>query len=140
MADVHTPAQRSYNMSQVRSKNTRPELIVRKFLHAHGFRYRLHDKTLPGKPDVVLPKYRTVIFVHGCFYHGHEGCRYYVVPKTRTNWWLDKINGNKRRDIDNETKLVAEGWKIITIFECELKPKTKDATLQNLLSQFKSTP
>lgn len=133
MADVHTPAQRSYNMSRVRNKDTKPELIVRKFLHAHGFRYRLHDKTLPSKPDVVLPKYKTVIFVHGCFYHGHEGCRYFVVLKTRTDWWLDKINGNKRRDAENEAKLVADGWRIITIFECELKPKTKEATLHTSL-------
>lgn len=132
MADVHTPAQRSYNMSRVRSKDTKPELIVRKFLHANGFRYRLHDKKLPGKPDVVLPKYKTIIFVHGCFYHGHEGCRYFVVPKTRTDWWLDKINGNKRRDTENEAKLVADGWRIITIFECGLKPKTKEATLQKI--------
>ena len=134
MADVHTPQQRSYNMSRVRGKDTKPELIVRKYLHAHGFRYRLHDKKLPGKPDVVLPKYKTVIFVHGCFFHGHDGCRYFVVPKTRTDWWLDKINGNKRRDAQHEAKLVADGWKIITIFECELKPKTKEATLQNLLN------
>lgn len=98
MADVHTPEQRSYNMSRVRSKDTKPELIVRKFLHAHGFRYRLHDKKLPGKPDVVLPKYKTVVFIHGCFYHGHEGCRYFVGSKTHTDWWLDKIKGNKRRD------------------------------------------
>lgn len=134
MADVHTPEQRSYNMSRVRSKDTKPELIVRKFLHAHGYRYRLHDKTLPGTPDVVLPKYKTVIFVHGCFFHGHDGCRYFVVPKTRTDWWMDKINGNKRRDAENEAKLVADGWKIITIFECALKPKTKESTLHNLLN------
>lgn len=125
MADVHTPEQRSYNMSKVRSKDTKPELLVRKFLHAHGFRYRLHDKKLPGKPDIVLPKYKTIIFVHGCFYHGHEGCSYFVVPKTRTDWWHNKINGNKRRDTENEAKLVAEKWKVITIFECELKPKTR---------------
>ena len=137
MADVHTPQQRSYNMSRVRSKDTKPELIVRKYLYAHGFRYRLHDKKLPGKPDVVLPKYKTVIFVHGCFFHGHDDCRYFVVPKTRTDWWLDKINGNKHRDAQNENKLVAAGWKIITIFECELKPKTKEATLQNLLENLK---
>lgn len=118
MADVHTPEQRSYNMSRVKSKDTKPELIVRKFLHGHGFRYRLHDKKLPGTPDVVLPMYRTVIFVHGCFYHGHDGCRYFVVPKTRTDWWLDKINGNRSRDAKNEALLVAAGWKIIIIFEC----------------------
>ena len=98
-----------YNMSRARSKDTKPELIVRKFLHAHGFRYKLHEKKLLGKPDVVLPKYKTVIFIHGCFYHGHEGCRYFVVPKTRTDWWLDKINGNKHRDANNEAKSIVEG-------------------------------
>jgi DNA mismatch endonuclease (patch repair protein) len=133
MADVHTPEQRSFNMSRVKSKDTKPELIVRKFLHAHGFRYRLHDKKLPGKPDLVLPKYKTVIFVHGCFFHGHEGCRYFVVPKTRTEWWLDKINGNRRRDADNNDKISAANWHIITVYECELKPASRERTLQNLI-------
>ena len=133
MADVHTPAQRSYNMSRVKSKDTKPELTVRKFLHGHGFRYRLHDKTLPGTPDLVLPKYKTVIFVHGCFFHGHDNCRYFVVPKTRTDWWLNKINTNKRHDAENESKLVSQGWEIITIFECELRPKVREGRLQNLL-------
>jgi DNA mismatch endonuclease (patch repair protein) len=123
-------------MSRVRSKDTKPELMVRKFLHAHGFRYRLHDKKLPGKPDVVLPKYKTVIFVHGCFYHGHEGCRYFVVPKTRTDWWLDKINGNRRRDLTNNAKLIEANWRILTVFECELKPAIREQTLQNLLNQL----
>jgi DNA mismatch endonuclease (patch repair protein) len=86
MADVHDKATRSYNMSRIRAKNTKPELLVRKFLHAQGFRFRLHDKKLPGKPDIVLPKHKTVIFIHGCFWHGHKGCKYYVVPKTRTDW------------------------------------------------------
>jgi DNA mismatch endonuclease, patch repair protein len=142
MADVHTPEQRSFNMSRVKSKDTKPELMVRKFLHAHGFRYRLHDKKLPGKPDIVLPKYKTVIFVHGCFYHGHEGCRYFVVPKTRTEWWLDKINGNRRRDADNNAKIAAADWRIITVYECELKPTSREQTLQNLLDQLNqiSTP
>jgi DNA mismatch endonuclease, patch repair protein len=140
MADVHTPEQRSYNMSRVKSKDTKPELTVRKYLHAHGFRYKLHEKTLPGKPDLVLPKYRTVIFVHGCFYHGHEGCRYFVVPKTRTEWWLDKINGNRSRDAVNNAKLVAEGWNIITIYECELKPASREQTLQNLTEQLNQIP
>src|SRR6266487_4753063 len=98
MADVHDKETRSYNMSRIKSRNTKPELLVRKFLHAHGFRYRLHVKDLPGKPDIVLPKYRTVIFIHGCFWHGHEGCKYFVVPKTRTEWWLTKINSNKAND------------------------------------------
>jgi len=136
MADVHTPEQRSFNMSRVRSKDTKPELIVRKFLHAHGFRYKLHDKKLPGKPDLVLPKYKTVIFVHGCFFHGHEGCRYFVVPKTRTEWWLDKINGNRRRDNENNTKLTALNWRILTVFECELKPAIRQETLQNLIHEL----
>ena len=90
MADVHDKQTRSYNMSQIRSRNTKPELLVRKFLDAHGFRYRLHVKDLPGKPDLVLPKYKTVIFIHGCFWHGHENCKYFVVPKTTTEWWLTK--------------------------------------------------
>ncbi len=91
-------------MAAIKGKNTKPELLVRRFLHANGFRYKLHDKSLPGKPDIVLPKYKTVIFVHacppwrGCFWHGHEGCKYYVVPKTRTEWWLNKINGNIAKD------------------------------------------
>ncbi|MFD2574634.1 very short patch repair endonuclease [Spirosoma soli] len=123
-------------MSRVRSKDTKPELVVRKFLHAQGFRYRLHDKKLPGKPDIVLPKYKTVIFVHGCFYHGHEGCRYFVVPKTRTEWWLDKINGNRRRDADNNAKISAANWRIIIVYECELKPASRERTLQNLLDQL----
>lgn len=134
MADVHTPEQRSYNMSRVKSKDTKPEMMVRKFLHASGFRYRLHEKKLPGKPDIVLPKYKTVIFVHGCFYHGHEGCRYFVVPKTRTDWWLDKINGNRRRDATNYVKLSEANWRIITVYECELKPASREQTLQNLLN------
>jgi len=86
-------------MSQIKSKDTKPELLVRKFLFANGFRYKLHDKNLPGKPDIVLPKYKTVIFVHGCFWHGHVNCKYYVVPKTKTQWWLDKIGKNIERDI-----------------------------------------
>ncbi|MGI8636005.1 MAG: very short patch repair endonuclease [Segetibacter sp.] len=94
MADVHDKETRSYNMSRIKGKDTKPEMLVRKFLHGEGFRYRIHAKNLPGKPDIVLPKYKTVIFVHGCFWHGHEGGKYYVVPKTRTEWWLNKIIGN----------------------------------------------
>jgi DNA mismatch endonuclease (patch repair protein) len=136
MADVHTPAQRSYNMSRIKGKNTKPEMLVRKFLHANGFRYRLHDKKLPGKPDIVLPKYKTVIFVHGCFWHGHEGCKYYVVPKTKTEWWLNKINGNKANDTKAFIVLQEEGWKIITLWECDLKPAGIDKTLHNLLKRL----
>ena len=99
MADLHDKKTRSYNMSRIPNKDTKPELIVRKFLFRKGFRYRLNVQNLPGKPDIVLPKYKTVIFIHGCFWHGHGGCKYFTVPKTRTEWWLDKINGNKINDI-----------------------------------------
>jgi DNA mismatch endonuclease, patch repair protein len=136
MADVHTPEIRSYNMSQIRNKNTKPELIVRKFLFSHGFRYRINDKKLSGKPDIVLPKYKTVIFVHGCFWHGHEGCKYFVIPKTRTEWWLNKITGNKQKDIENFNKLRSFGWKVLTIFECELKTSNLNNTFNSLLSEL----
>src|SRR5436190_5988827 len=113
MADVHTKEQRSFNMSRIRSRNTKPEMLVRRFLHAQRFRYRLHVKDLPGKPDIVLPKYKTVIFVHGCFWHGHTGCRYFVVPKTRTEWWMNKINGNRANDTKSLKALKKYGWKVI---------------------------
>jgi len=132
MADVHTKEIRSYNMSRIRSKDTKPEMLVRKFLHKHGFRYRLHVKDLPGKPDIVLPKYKTVIFIHGCFWHGHEGCKYYVIPKTRTEWWLHKIQGNATNDTNAESQLKSSGWNIIKIWECELKPSFTNETLLNL--------
>ena len=121
MADVHTAETRSYNMSQIRSKNTRPELIVRKTLFANGFRFRLHKSDLPGKPDIVLKKFKTVIFIQGCFWHGHQNCKYFVVPKTRTEWWLQKINRNRELDQINTGKLSDLGWQIIEIFECQLK-------------------
>src|SRR5687767_4060692 len=138
MADVHTTEIRSYNMSRISSTNTKPEILVRRFLHANGFRYKLHDKTLPGKPDLVLPKYKTVIFVHGCFWHGHEGCRYYVVPKTRTEWWLNKINGNIANDKKAAEALLASGWKIIEVWECELKSANFSATLKKIAETLKA--
>jgi len=136
MADVHNKATRSYNMSRIRGKNTRPEMLVRRFLHANGFRYKLHDKTLPGKPDIVLPKYKTVIFVHGCFWHGHEGCKYFVIPKTRTQWWTDKINGNIANDEKAIKALKKDGWKIINVWECDLKPAKVEETLNALLTKL----
>ena len=136
MADVHDKATRSYNMSRIKGKDTKPEMLVRKFLHANGFRYRLHVKDLPGKPDIVLPKYKTVIFVHGCFWHGHEECKYYVVPKTKTEWWLNKINTNIANDVKAVNALKEAGWKIITLWECELKKSTVTDTLQHLLSSI----
>ncbi|WP_242923098.1 very short patch repair endonuclease [Pontibacter liquoris] len=137
MADVHSKETRSYNMSRIKGKNTKPELIVRKFLFSEGYRYRLHVKELPGKPDIVLPKYKTVINVHGCFWHGHEGCKSYVIPKTNTEWWLRKINRNKVRDDQNLVKLTQDGWKVLTIFECELKPKLRAQTLSSILDFLK---
>ena len=123
MADVHSKEIRSYNMSRIRGKNTKPEILIRKSLFSKGFRYNLHSKNLPGKPDIVLPKYKTVIFVHGCFWHGHEGCQYYVIPKTRTEFWLNKINTNIQNDMKNLISLRNMGWNVITIWECETKKK-----------------
>jgi DNA mismatch endonuclease (patch repair protein) len=131
--DVHEPEVRSYNMSQIKGKDTKPEMLVRKFLFSKGFRYRLHAKNLPGKPDIVLPKYKTVIFVHGCFWHGHEGCKYFVVPKTRTDWWLNKINTNRTNDERSNSLLGKETWKIIILWECELKPGVVEKTLKSLI-------
>lgn len=124
-------------MSRIKGKDTKPELLVRKFLFAQGFRYRLHDKKLPGKPDIVLPKYKTVIFIHGCFWHGHKGCRYYVIPKTRTEWWLSKINVNEVKDSVNTDKLKHENWKVIVLWECELKPDKRQETLTELLNELR---
>lgn len=132
MADVHDVDTRSYNMSCVKSKNTKPEIWVRKYLFACGFRYRINVKRLPGTPDIVLPKYKTAIFVNGCFWHGHKNCRYFVIPKTRTEWWLDKINRNIERDQANFRALKKLGWRVVTIWECQLKPAIIYDTLLNL--------
>lgn len=123
MADVHSKETRSYNMSRIKNKDTKPEVLIRSFLHKKGFRYRLHVKNMPGKPDIVLPKYKIVIFINGCFWHGHNGCKYFKVPKTRTEWWLNKINTNINNDIKAIQSLRDLGWKIITIWECETKLK-----------------
>jgi DNA mismatch endonuclease (patch repair protein) len=132
MADVHSEKVRSYNMSRIKAKNTKPEVLVRKFLHNKGLRFRLHPAGMPGKPDVVLPKYKTVIFVHGCFWHGHAGCRYFVVPKTRTEFWTEKIRSNQIRDEKATHELTAAGWRVITVWECELKPTLREQTLNRL--------
>ena len=112
MADVHEPETRSYNMSQIKGKDTKPEMIVRKFLHSNGFRYRLHVKDLPGKPDLVLPKYNSVIFVHGCFWHAHEGCKYFKMPKSRIDYWKPKLLGNRERDKKHKKLLLGMGCKL----------------------------
>ena len=136
MADKHSKEVRSYNMSQIKGKNTKPEMLVRKYLHAHGFRYRLHSKNLPGKPDIVLPKYKTIIFVHGCFWHGHKDCKYFVVPKTNTDFWLKKINGNISNDEKTIKALTENGWKIIVVWECELKKDNMDIKLDKIIKKL----
>ncbi len=124
MADVVTREKRSAMMAGIRGKNTRPEILIRKALYATGFRYRLHGKELPGKPDLVLPKYKTVVFVHGCFWHRHH-CHLFKWPSTRRDFWEEKINGNASRDEIQKQQLLAMGWKIIIVWECALKGKQK---------------
>ena len=125
-------------MSRIRGTNTKPELLVRKYLFSQGFRYKINDKKLPGKPDVVLPKYKTVIFINGCFWHGHDGCRYFVVPKTRTEWWLSKIKMTKLNDNINHMALKNVGWKVLIIWECELRPDRRDETLSRICNVLKN--
>lgn len=120
-------------MSNIRSKNTRPEILVRKYLFSQGVRFRVNVKKLPGTPDIVLRKYRTVIFVNGCFWHGHEGCKYYVLPKTNTEFWKEKIEKNKERDLKERVQLRSMGWHVILLWECQLRGKTRDENLRGLL-------
>ena len=123
MVDIVSAAKRSEMMAGIRGKNTKPEMTVRKLLHAAGFRFRLHDKQLPGKPDIVLPKWQTVIFVHGCFWHGHENCRIFRLPKSRQDFWKSKITDNTGRDKVVRRALTEAGWKIVVIWECSMKGK-----------------
>ncbi len=132
MADVHSKETRSYNMSRIRSKNTKPEEIVRKYLFSKGFRYRKNDPRLSGKPDIVLPKYKTVIFVNGCFWHHHEGCRYFKWPESNAEFWKKKINENVSHDKLCCQKLENEGWRVLIVWECELKKNRRKETLENL--------
>ena len=137
MADVLTTEQRRRCMSQVKSKNTKPEMLVRSYLHAKGFRFRLHKKDLPGKPDIVLPRYKTAIFVNGCFWHGHEGCSYAALPSTNKEFWETKISQNRERDERTYEKLHSMGWNVIVIWQCQLKQKTKEQTLIKLTHDIK---
>ena len=130
--DKLTKEQRHRCMSAIKSKSTKPELLVRKFLFSRGFRYRLNHPRLPGHPDLVLRKYRTVIFVNGCFWHGHEGCKSYKLPKTNVVFWKNKIMRNQSRDIEEMRQLAAKGWHCITVWECQLKPKVRQQTLDAL--------
>lgn len=134
--DVHDKKTRSYNMSRIKGKNTKPEEIVRKYLFSHGFRYRKNDKRLPGTPDIVLPKYKTAIFVNGCFWHGHAGCKYFVYPQNNAEFWKNKIKTNIERDQKKETQLKKLGWHVITIWECQLKPRVREENLLKLIKKL----
>lgn len=136
MPDRLTPEQRHKNMSSIRSRNTKPEILVRQYLWSHGYRYRLNSKKLPGKPDIVLAKYKTCIFINGCFWHGHEGCKYYTIPKSNTEFWLSKVARNRQRDQQVLQKLETMGWHCITIWECELKKEKRQQTLDSLLNKL----
>lgn len=138
MADNQTEEERSYNMSRIKSDNTKPEEFVRKHLFAKGFRYRKNDKRYPGKPDIVLPKYKTVIFINGCFWHMHD-CPKFVMPKSKQEYWKPKLEKNRERDLKNYSLLKSSGWKVIVIWECELTTKEKRAArMQRLIEEIKN--
>lgn len=136
--DNRSKEARSRNMSNIPSKNTKPEETVRKYLFAHGLRYRKNVSKLPGKPDIVLPKYKTVIFVNGCFWHGHEGCKYFVPPKTNTEFWYAKFKYNQERDERNYQKLRDLGWRILIIWECEIRHGDADKRLERLVEEIRT--
>lgn len=128
-----TPEQRHKCMAAIKGKDTKPEMLVRRYLHACGFRYSLHCKKLPGSPDLVFRSLRTVIFIHGCFWHGHEKCKYYRLPKSNTEFWRDKVEQNRQRDSAVIQELESKGWRVFIIWECELKNKsTREATLRRM--------
>lgn len=136
MADVFSKEKRSWIMSRIKGKDSLPEMVVRRYLHAKGFRYRLHVKSLPGKPDIVLPKYKTAILIHGCFWHAHGNCKKASLPKTKTEWWKSKLEKNKQNDLKTEKALKKLGWKVITIWQCQLKSSKFDSTINKLLRQL----
>lgn len=123
--DNISPEKRSWNMGKIRAKNTGPEIIVRSLLHSLGYRFRIHSEKLPGHPDIVLPKYKTIIFIHGCFWHRHRKCKYAYTPKTRTEFWNTKFSGNIKRDREVQFELKQLGWRVLIIWECEISDKTK---------------
>lgn len=137
MADTMTPEQRHRCMAAIKGKDTKPEIIVRKYLFSRGLRFRIQVRKLPGNPDIVLPKYKTVIFVDGCFWHGHEGCKYFKMPKSNVEFWQNKIDRNIARDIRNEAELKALGWRVIRIWGCEFKPVSgRDEYLSRLYDRI----
>lgn len=133
---MHDKATRSYNIGLIRTKNTKPGMLVRKFLHAQGFRYTLHNKKTSGKPEIVFPKHKTIVFIHGCSWLRHKNSQYFVVPKTRTEWWVNKINSNKANDEKAMKALRKEGWRIINLWECDLKSAKVEWTFKKLLRSF----
>jgi DNA mismatch endonuclease (patch repair protein) len=137
MADyAHSKEVRSYNMSRIRSKDTKPEKIVRKYLFSKGFRYRKNDRRYSGCPDIVLPKYRTAIFINGCFWHCHEGCSDFIIPKSNQEYWVPKLEKNRKRDEENYTVLRNNGWNVLVVWECELKKNIRDGRLEHLYQQI----
>ena len=138
MVDKFSKEVRSYNMSRIRSKDTKPEILVRSYLFSKGLRFRKNDKRYPGSPDIVLPKYKTMVFVHGCFWHLHDGCRYARIPKSNVEYWEKKLYRNKERDEHNQKELEEMGWNVITVWECEHKKDKREKTLENLYIQITS--
>ena len=132
MADIVSSAVRSRMMAGIKAKDTKPEILVRKALHAQGYRFRLHRKDLPGKPDIVLPGFKTVIFVHGCFWHHHKGCKLALLPSTRREFWTAKLEANAMRDVSAHCRLLALEWRVLTIWECYLKSVSRDALQTDL--------
>ena len=135
--DVHNKETRSYNMSRIKGRKTKPEEIVAKYLFSHGFRYRRNVKKLPGTPDIVLKKYKTVIFVNGCFWHMHEGCKYFVWPKDNSEFWKNKLLANKERDEKEKKEIEELGWKVIVVWECQLKKAERERTLNWLVEKIR---
>ncbi|MEA3429115.1 MAG: DNA mismatch endonuclease Vsr [Thermodesulfobacteriota bacterium] len=133
--DIISEEKRSWNMSRIRGKDTKPEITVRSMLHRMGYRFRLHRKDLPGKPDIVLPKYNTVIFVHGCFWHRHKGCKYAYTPKSRAKFWKDKFAGTVKRDKLHLKQLKENGWEVFIVWECETKDMNRLKNIINKISQ-----
>ena len=139
MTDIKSPADRSRNMAAIKGKDTKPEMIVRKYLFSRGLRFRVQVRKLPGTPDIVLPKYKTAIFVNGCFWHGHEGCKYFRLPKSNIEFWKEKIERNIERDKESELALLDLGWKVIRVWECELRNKAnREGTLNKIYTSITS--
>jgi DNA mismatch endonuclease vsr len=139
MSDIYSKSKRSSIMSKISGKDTKPEILVRKYLFSKGFRFRKNVKNLPGKPDIVLPKYKAVIFVNGCFWHGHENCKKSTLPATNTEFWREKISGNIIRDKGNIQKLIGMGYKVITVWQCKLTADFCETTLNSLLKKLRET-